>query len=162
MPGGFIHTNVWPYPCLVCAPILRRYGIQIISIRYYLLIPPIKACKVNYHHNFGVRNDQRIYYDNGIPDIIQIGEHQFVECDVVKLWITSMVVSWTSATDCTHLYNAALSKSRQPPHGWHFGFTLDSNHVWNGFIIYCLLEDLSARKQTLVVPHKVAEDKDRY
>jgi hypothetical protein len=52
-----------------------------------------QACHINYHHNFSVESGQRIYYD-GIPEIIQAGEHQFVERRVVVLWVTLMLVSW--------------------------------------------------------------------
>ena len=118
-------------------------------------------CNINYHHNFYICDGKRIYYDMSIPDIIQVGEHQFVKCKVIELWITSMVVSWTSATNCARLYNSALSGNRKPPPSWKFGFTLDSDHVWNGFMILCLLEDLTPRKQTLIVPH-TGLDSDRY
>ncbi|KAF8220742.1 hypothetical protein L208DRAFT_1332085, partial [Tricholoma matsutake] len=33
------------------------------------------------------------YYD-GIPDIIQGGEHQFAKKQLIQLWITLMLVSW--------------------------------------------------------------------
>jgi hypothetical protein len=49
-------------------------------------------CNINYHHNFRVEGGRRIYYDADIFDIIQIGEHQFVERKVIELWITLMVV----------------------------------------------------------------------
>src|SRR6267378_2547633 len=55
-------------------------------------------CKTNYHHNFRVSAGQRIYYTT-ILDIIQVGEHQFVETKVINLWITMMLLSWTSATN---------------------------------------------------------------
>jgi len=121
----------------------------------------LEACKVNYHHNFCVQENKRIYYNDAIPDVVQVGEHQFVECCVIELWINSIVVSWTSAMNCARLYNATLSGNKPPP-GWQFGFTLKSDHVWNGFVILCLLEDLHAQEQTLVVQHKDIEDKDRY
>jgi hypothetical protein len=35
----------------------------------------------------------RTYYD-GIPDVIQVGEHQFAERRLIQLWITLMLVSW--------------------------------------------------------------------
>jgi hypothetical protein len=38
----------------------------------------------------------RTYYD-GLPEIIQVGEHQFVERKVINLWITLMMVSWYGA-----------------------------------------------------------------
>jgi hypothetical protein len=72
-----------------------------------------------------------------------------------------MVVSWTSATNCARFYNSALSGNRKPPPGWKLGFTLDSDHVWNGFMILSLLEDFSSRKQILSVHHS-GLDQDRY
>ena len=119
------------------------------------------ACQINYHHNFCVNKGQRIYYDGTIPDVLQVSEHQFVERKVVNLWITLMVVSWTSATNCARFYNTALSGNRKPPSDWHFGFILNSEQVWNGFMIMCLLEDHSGRQQRLIVPHG-GLDKDRY
>lgn len=50
-------------------------------------------CKMNYHHNFYVEGGQRVYY-NIAMDIIQVGEHQFVERKVINLFITLMLVSW--------------------------------------------------------------------
>jgi hypothetical protein len=38
----------------------------------------------------------RTYY-NGLPEIIQVEEHQFVERKVINLWITLMMVSWYGA-----------------------------------------------------------------
>jgi hypothetical protein len=52
-----------------------------------------EACKTNYHNNFRVTDGQRIYYDT-IPDVIQVGEHQFVERRVIKMWRTNMNVAW--------------------------------------------------------------------
>ena len=46
-------------------------------------------CKVNYHHDFKVYKGEHIYYE-GIPDIIQAGEHQFIERKVVKMWLALM------------------------------------------------------------------------
>ena len=46
----------------------------------------ITECKINYHHNFCVFAGQRMYYTTTtIPDIIQVGEHQFVETKVINL-----------------------------------------------------------------------------
>ncbi|KAF8545563.1 hypothetical protein OG21DRAFT_1429077 [Imleria badia] len=44
------------------------------------------VCDVNYHHNFKVYKGEHTYY-GGVPDIIQVGEHQFVECQVIKMWL---------------------------------------------------------------------------
>ena len=53
----------------------------------------ISECRTNYYHNFRVKAAVRIYYD-GIPDIIQVGEHQFIEGKLIRLWIMMMLVSW--------------------------------------------------------------------
>lgn len=119
-----------PIPRLVSPSILRKF-VAFLSILITTVAHTgnVEECKVNYHSNFYVHQGRRVYY-GGIPDIIQVGEHQFVERKVVELWVTLMVVSWTSATNCVRFYNAALSCNRQPPPGWHFGFTLrDSDHV---------------------------------
>jgi hypothetical protein len=50
-------------------------------------------CNINYHHNFYVEGGERVYYDT-IPEIIQVGEHQFVERKVINMFITLMLVSW--------------------------------------------------------------------
>jgi len=118
------------------------------------------GCRTSYHYNFFVKNGCRVYYD-GIPDIIQVGRHQFIERRVIELWINSMLVSWTSATNCACLYNLSLAQGKIPPADWSFNFSLTSDHVWIAFIILTLLEDLHARNQTLVVQHAGAH-KDRF
>ncbi|KAF8236156.1 hypothetical protein L208DRAFT_1019439, partial [Tricholoma matsutake] len=50
-------------------------------------------CKINYHHSFCIEGSRQIYY-NGIPDVIQVGEHQFVEWKVINMFMTLMLVSW--------------------------------------------------------------------
>lgn len=50
-------------------------------------------CNTNFHHNFHVKDGARKYY-NAVPDVIQIGEHQFAEKRLIQLWITLMLVSW--------------------------------------------------------------------
>lgn len=47
------------------------------------------ACQINYHHNYKVFEDKRMYY-GGISDIIQVGEHQFVERQVIQMWMSLM------------------------------------------------------------------------
>ena len=61
--------------------------IRVLPIHQYV------ECNTNYHHNFRVQHGIRTYYD-GVPDIIQVGEHQFTEERLLQLWITLMLVSW--------------------------------------------------------------------
>lgn len=117
------------------------------------------TCNTNYHHNFSVNNGICTYYD-GIPNVLQVGEHQFAERWLIQLWITMMLVSWTSATNCACLYNLSLNNST-PPNDWAFGFTVTTDHVWDGFVILALLEDCQQPSATLEVPHTGAQ-KDRF
>jgi CxC5 like cysteine cluster associated with KDZ transposases len=107
-----------------------------------------------------VKDGQRTYYDN-IPDILQVGEHQFVERRVIHLWRTDMNLAWKSATNCARSYHTALLNHKEPPINWKFGFTLKTDHVYDGFVLLALLEDHRARQSTLVVPH-TGNQSDRF
>jgi hypothetical protein len=67
----------------------RLHMIQVILILSFLSL----ECQTNYHHNFRVKDGIRTYYD-GIPAVIQVGEHQFAEKRLVQLWISLMLISW--------------------------------------------------------------------
>lgn len=56
----------------------------------------LTGCRINYHHNFQVKDGTRYYYDftSTLPEIIQVGEHQFVERVVIETWKTLMLVAW--------------------------------------------------------------------
>ncbi|KAF8222057.1 hypothetical protein L208DRAFT_1324496, partial [Tricholoma matsutake] len=109
-------------------------------------------CKINYHHSFYVEGGQCVYYDV-IPEIIQVGEHQFVKQRVIDMFITLMLVSWTSATNCAQFYNLTLSKGHQAPPDWVFKLELSLDIIYNGFVILSLLEDHARCNDTLKVPH---------
>ncbi|KAF8547820.1 hypothetical protein OG21DRAFT_1599609 [Imleria badia] len=110
-----------------------------------------EACQTNYHHNFKVYQGRRTYY-GGIPDMLQVGEHRFVERQVVEMWLTLMD-TWVSATSCARVYNQSLSQSKDPPATWLVGLKLASEHVWDAFLLYCLLEDALGHEELLIVPH---------
>ncbi|KAF8232726.1 hypothetical protein L208DRAFT_1561138, partial [Tricholoma matsutake] len=99
------------------------------------------------------------YYD-GIPDVIQIGEHQFAEWRLIQLWITLMFISWTSATNCACLYDLSLNQSESHS-DWLFGFMLTMEHIWDGFVLWALLEDCQQQSATLNIPHTGAQ-KDHF
>lgn len=60
---------------------------------------------------------------------------------------------------CTNFYNTSLAEANEPPPNWAFRFTLSSEHVWSGFLLYCLLEDAAEQNEYLVVKH-TREQKD--
>lgn len=52
-----------------------------------------QVCHTSYQYNFYVRASRRVYWD-GIPDAIEVGEHQFVERRVIEGWLLDMLHSW--------------------------------------------------------------------
>ena len=118
----------------------------------------IIGCKVNYHHNFRVHEGQQIYYDK-IPDLVQIGEHQFAERKLINLWIMMMLLLWTSATNCAQVYNMGFTSNDLPD--WQFKLQVTSDQVYDAFTILSLLKDCQTQRATLVVPHG-GPAKDRF
>ena len=51
------------------------------------------GCNTNYHHDYAVKDDVRTYY-TGVPDVVHVGDHQFVERKVLNLFISLMLNSW--------------------------------------------------------------------
>ncbi|KAF8432539.1 hypothetical protein L210DRAFT_3650237 [Boletus edulis BED1] len=47
-------------------------------------------CHTNYHNNFSVNGSTRTYY-GGVPQYIQVGEHQFAEEKLILHWIDLML-----------------------------------------------------------------------
>ena len=56
-------------------------------------------CNVSFFHGYSVNynipkhNRERVYY-RGIPDILHVGGHQFVETAIVRMWCTQNLVAW--------------------------------------------------------------------
>ncbi|KAJ7916931.1 hypothetical protein B0H13DRAFT_1608848 [Mycena leptocephala] len=59
-------------------------------------------CNTSYQNNYSVRGGVRTYYA-GVPSAIQVGEHQFIEQEVLSLFIGLMLISWTSATNASRV-----------------------------------------------------------
>lgn len=45
---------------------------------------PYIGCNTNYHHDYTVKDNVRTYY-GGVPDVVHVGDHQFVERKVLNL-----------------------------------------------------------------------------
>ncbi|KAG1727916.1 hypothetical protein EDD22DRAFT_789206 [Suillus occidentalis] len=110
------------------------------------------SCRIDYHHNYSVFKGQRTYYEHQ-PDNIQVADHVFIEKGIIELFHTAMDFSWTSATNCTKLYNLCLSHGKQTPAHYKVKFELSVEHIWDGYVIASLLEDCERRMSTLVAPH---------
>ncbi|KAG6375794.1 hypothetical protein JVT61DRAFT_2647 [Boletus reticuloceps] len=111
-----------------------------------------RLCHTNYHNNYSVQAGMRTYYP-GVPPFVQVGEHQFVQRELVMQWMDLMQVA-VSATNCAHLYDIAQAR-RLSSHDvdWQFGTTLTTEQVWDAFTILALLEDAHSRNARLVVSH---------
>jgi hypothetical protein len=111
-------------------------------------------CNTDYHLDFSVKNDRRFYYDD-IPDILQIADHQFIERGLIHMWRTSTNVAWVSFANCAAIYlntHEATTKNKIPE-SWKFKGKLDGKNVAHAFILSALLEDHKQRNTTLQVPH---------
>lgn len=101
-----------------------------------------------------MRNDRRFYYDNP-PDILQIADHQFIERGLIDMWRTSTNVAWVSFANCAAVYlntHEAMTKDKIPE-SWKFKGKLDGKNVAHAFILIALLEDHQRRNTILQVPH---------
>ncbi|KAG2038582.1 hypothetical protein BDR03DRAFT_861708 [Suillus americanus] len=74
-----------------------------------------EACKTDYFHNYSMTKPRDCTYYTTVPANIQVAEHMYIERQVIELFITSMEVSWTSATNCARLYNIALRLGKEAP-----------------------------------------------
>ncbi|KDR76382.1 hypothetical protein GALMADRAFT_480195 [Galerina marginata CBS 339.88] len=142
------------------------------------------SCNTNYHHNFSVKSGFRLYY-GGVPDIIQIGEHQFFEKKVLNIFIAMMLISWTSATNAARIYNMSFTSTDSDnlldaplcdpelheaqadqndfdnPTISTSAPALRTEHIWDGFILLSLLEDYFSKGYILSVPHS-GDQKNRF
>ncbi|KAF9041183.1 hypothetical protein BJ165DRAFT_1350265 [Panaeolus papilionaceus] len=154
------------YPCLPPAIQIRSNQRQLMkaesrqAVLFTLGYGPVPMwsvhlyyCKINYHNNFRVHNHQRLYYDHHQISILQIGEHQFVEVQLVNYWIRMMLLAWASVTNCARIYNETHATSPIHQYQWQFKFQVTSDQVFDAFILLSLLEDCSIRHETLVLPH---------
>ena len=108
---------------------------------------------MNYHHNYNVHEGNHTYY-NKASDILQIGEHQFAKTRLINQWINVMLLAWTSATNCAHIYNLTFHNSTlHLQDKWQFNLEVTSDQVYDGFTLLSLLEDCGSRGATLTVPH---------
>ena len=63
----------------------------------------ILECKTNYHNNYSVCGGVRTYF-GGVPDLIQVGEHQFIETALINTWVDLMLTAWLVAhSDISYL-----------------------------------------------------------
>lgn len=73
---------------LYCPGAVNTNDYEICSNKAWML-----DCNSTYHNNFVVQDKYRTYY-HGLPRYIEVGEHQYVEDRLAKMWINHMLVAW--------------------------------------------------------------------
>jgi hypothetical protein len=84
-------------------PTLLAYDVMVSHIASPLTSAPqvlmMLACHVSFHHAYYVdysvprHNHARTYY-GGIPSILHVGGHQYVEVELAHLWRMQCVLAW--------------------------------------------------------------------
>ncbi|KAJ7600960.1 hypothetical protein C8J56DRAFT_1157215 [Mycena floridula] len=111
------------------------------------------SCRTSFHVNYSVYKGMRTYYE-GIPGVIEVAEHHYIETKVLELFTTLMLVSWTSATNGARIYNTALANSDQwPDHpDWKDkSIELRNEYVWDGFVALALLRECKRQSPPAVL-----------
>jgi len=55
------------------------------------------ASNTSYHRDYSVKDDVRTYH-KGVPNVIELGDHQFAEREVLSLFVGLMLISWCETT----------------------------------------------------------------
>ena len=61
--------------------------------RIHADVMALEECNTSYRNNYSVCRQVRSFY-GGIPDFLQVGEHQFVARKLVEMWVNMMLVRW--------------------------------------------------------------------
>jgi hypothetical protein len=63
------------------------------SIADFVDLIAFLECNTSYRHNYNVREQVRSFY-GGIPDFLQVGDHQFVARRLAEMWVNMMLLGW--------------------------------------------------------------------
>ncbi|KAK7026326.1 hypothetical protein R3P38DRAFT_3269302 [Favolaschia claudopus] len=140
-----------------------------------------RACHIRYYHDYHVHKQSslRTYY-GGVPDVVQVAQHFFVESALLELFTNNMVFGWLSGTNCARIYNEALSSPHAhivnnktaftaiyqdtrhfTPDDWTVTRFIRKEDTMNGFFLYSLLLHKAEHNGILVLPHDEASQRDR-
>ncbi|KAF8957712.1 hypothetical protein BDZ97DRAFT_2078966 [Flammula alnicola] len=118
-----------------------------------------RECNTRYYADYWVNKEKstRTYYQTP-SNFIQTGQHVFIEKRTLELFTMMMLKSWTSAGNCARIYNTGLAlKSLSPSLSVSFveseHVALDVEDVWDGLLLYWVLEDAQEREEVLELVH---------
>ncbi|KDQ11488.1 hypothetical protein BOTBODRAFT_35366 [Botryobasidium botryosum FD-172 SS1] len=133
-----------------------------------------RGCRTSYYHNYRVDSatSTRVYY-GGVPDVIQVAMHYYIESSLLESFTTYMFLAWVSATNCARVYNMKDSdpfllnakhhgctptleddEDDDKHHGkWQTSLRLTPVFAFDGFLLYSLLRHHEEQNTTLSLPH---------
>ncbi|TFK17030.1 hypothetical protein FA15DRAFT_683625 [Coprinopsis marcescibilis] len=117
------------------------------------------GCRTVYHHNYAVKNGVQTYY-GGVPGVIEIGKHHYVEKAEINMFINLMLISWTSACNSAEIYNWSLMDPNNQPEDWGLSFKFRPEHIWHSLIYLSILAWYAAEGNILMVSND-EEQKDQ-
>ncbi|KAH6894811.1 hypothetical protein BKA70DRAFT_1375758 [Coprinopsis sp. MPI-PUGE-AT-0042] len=142
------------------------------------------SCHRRYYHNYVVHANpdvnSRTYYP-GVPDVLQVAEHFFVDVTLLELFANGKMFGWLSSLNCARIHNYSLLQPKgymynnrlaftdyilpltvaETYEGWQTALKLWEEDILNGFFLYSLLLDHSERDTCLLLKHQVPSHRER-
>ncbi|KAI0744417.1 hypothetical protein C8Q76DRAFT_604520 [Earliella scabrosa] len=129
----------------------RRRGVLPVRVTtLYCRGESSSRCHTTYRPNYRVRDASSDHavrvYDEGIPPVLEVAEHAYVEKELVELFRAQMCFAHASGETCARIYNMGLAGDMQSR-------PLTGDTVWHAFYLHALLQDRSRFGERLEVPH---------
>ncbi|KAK7013809.1 hypothetical protein R3P38DRAFT_3575169 [Favolaschia claudopus] len=140
-----------------------------------------RKCHRRYYNDHYVSHESRLrVYYTGVPDVLQVAKHFFIESALLEVFANGMVFGWISASNWARIYECALAEPN--PHMRNNRLAFSASHavltslksiaadwnlemrdedVLNGFYLYSLLLDRAEHQGILVLPDDESRQRDR-
>ncbi|PPQ67448.1 hypothetical protein CVT26_007242 [Gymnopilus dilepis] len=145
-----------------------------------MLTADAAGCHRRYYHNYSVhkQSSSREYY-GGVPEVIQVSQHFFMESSLLELFAVGKNLGWLSSLNCSKIYNECLGflhshivnqkkayletfhHYKRLDIRWQTSMDIRDEHVLNGFFLYSLLLDKAERGTRLWLVHDESSQRDR-
>ncbi|KAJ7367255.1 hypothetical protein DFH08DRAFT_1005692, partial [Mycena albidolilacea] len=131
---------------------LHRGVLPVFSKSWYC-----RGCHIRFYHNYYVReasnpDAQREYYFQQVPKYIHVAEATYIELALCHFFTIQMALEHGTCQGISRVYNLTLGAS-DVPNTSRLSQDLTGELVLDSFIVYSLLQDKQARRETLVLPH---------
>ncbi|KAK6984509.1 hypothetical protein R3P38DRAFT_2575937 [Favolaschia claudopus] len=132
---------------------LHRGVLPVFSVSTYC-----RTCLTRYYLNYKIRgasSRESVHeFYPGVPEILHIQEHSFVERKLCQFFETQMAVAHTSSENIARIYNSTMAGSSTPvPNLSRLGQELDGPLVLDAFFTHGLLRHHATYHTCLFLPH---------